>query len=72
MRHYCAWLATMLSLLIIMGNPHDAGAGSKPSLELTRHLTGIAKLAQPSPMVTIPAGPFLLGSKQVTDDPYGN
>ena len=42
MRHYCVWLATMLSLLIIVGNPHDAGAGSKPSLELTRHLTGIA------------------------------
>ena len=72
MRHCCVWLATALSFLIIVGNSHDAGAGSKPSLELTRHLIGIAKLAQPSPMVTIPAGQFLLGSKQVTDDSYGN
>jgi len=29
-------------------------------------------VAQPSPMVTIPSGPFLLGSKRVDDDPYGN
>jgi iron(II)-dependent oxidoreductase len=35
-------------------------------------LTGIAALARPAPMVTIPAGPFLLGSKQVMDDPYRN
>ena len=35
-------------------------------------MTGIASLAQPSPMITIPAGPFLLGSKRVDDDPYGN
>jgi hypothetical protein len=68
MRHYCAWPATMLSLFIIRGNPHDAEAGSKPSPELTRHLTGIAGLAQPSPMVTIPDGPFWLGSKRVDDN----
>ena len=72
MRHCDFWLTIALSLLIIVATPHDAGAGSKPSLELTRHLTGIAKLAQPSPMVTIPAGAFLLGSKQVNDDPYAN
>ena len=72
MRHYCAWPATMLSLFIIMGNPHDAEAGSKPSPELARHLTGIAGLAQPSPMVTIPDGPFWLGSKRVDDNSYGN
>jgi gamma-glutamyl hercynylcysteine S-oxide synthase len=72
MRHCCVWLATALSFLMIAGHSHDAEAGSKPSLELNRHLTGIAKLAQLSPMVTIPAGPFLLGSKQVNDDPYGN
>lgn len=71
MRHYCVWLATMLAL-IIMGSPHDAEAGPKPSPELVRHLTGIAGLAQPSPMITIPAGPFVLGSKRVDDDPYGN
>ena len=73
MQHCCVWTAIALSLLTtIIGRPHDAGAGSKPSPELAQHLTRIAALAQPSPMVTIPAGPFLLGSKQVTDDPYGN
>src|SRR5262249_6673658 len=48
------------------------GAGSKPTPDLTRHLTGIARLAQTAPMVTIPAGPFILGSKKVNDDTYGN
>ena len=72
MQHDLTWLATALSLLIIMGSPQDARAGSKSSPELARHLTGIAGLAKPSPMVTIPAGPFLLGSKRVDDDPYGN
>jgi len=72
MQRDCAWPATALSLLIIMGSAQDADAGSKPSPELARHLTGIARLAQPSPVVTIPAGPFLLGSKRVDDDLYGN
>ena len=72
MRHRFIWRATALSLLIIMGNLQDTGAGSRSSPELARHLTGIAGLAQSSPLVTIPAGPFLLGSKRVDDDPYGN
>lgn len=72
MRYSRLGLATALSLLIIMGSPHDGGAGSKSSPELARHLTGIAALAQPSPLVTIPAGPFLLGTKRVDDDPYGD
>ncbi|THJ20541.1 MAG: formylglycine-generating enzyme family protein [Nitrospira sp. CG24E] len=71
MQHYCAWLAAMLSFCII-GNPHGAEAGSNPSPELARHLIEIAALAQPSPMVSIPASPFLLGSKRVEDDPTGN
>src|ERR1043165_10106337 len=71
-RHCCACLAIVLSFIVFVGSPHDVRAGSKPSLELIRHLTEIARLAQPSPMVTIPAGPFMLGSKQVNDDPYGN
>lgn len=72
MRHSRIWLPTLLSLLMIMGSPQDVRAGSKSSPELARHLIGIAALAQPSPMITIPAGPFLLGSKRVDDDPYGN
>ena len=72
MQRDCAWPATALALLSIMGSTQDADAGSKPSPDLSRHLTGIARFAQPSPVVTIPAGPFLLGSKRVDDDPYGN
>ena len=71
MRHCCAWLTIVLFLLIV-GSSLDTEAGSKPSPELARHLTTIAELAQPSPMVTIPAGLFLLGSKQVNDDPSGS
>ncbi len=72
MRHRFIWRAIALSLLIIMGSLQDAGAGSRSSPALARHLTGIARLAESSPLVTIPAGPFLLGSKRVDDDPYGN
>jgi iron(II)-dependent oxidoreductase len=72
MQYALTWLALSLSLLIIMGSPQNVRAGARSSPELARHLTGIAALAQPSPMVTIPAGPFLLGSKRVDDDPYGN
>jgi len=71
MRRNCSWAATALVLLAIMGSPFVAEAGSNPSPELARHLTTIAELAQPSPMITIPAGLFLLGSKQVNDDPSG-
>jgi formylglycine-generating enzyme required for sulfatase activity len=71
-RHGCAWLPIAFSILIIVGSPYDTGAGSKPTAELALHLTAIAALAQPSPMVAIPAGPFLLGSKRADDDLYGN
>jgi len=72
MQHCHAWTAIALSFLIVMGSSLEAAAGSKPSPELVRHLTEIAALAQPSTMVTIPAGPFFLGSKRVTGDPIGN
>lgn len=72
MQRYRTWPAITLSLLVLMGNPLDTEAGSRPSPELARHLTTIAELAQPSPMVAIPAGLFLLGSKQVNDDPSGS
>jgi iron(II)-dependent oxidoreductase len=68
----CAWSVIALSLLVTIGNPSIAKAGSTPSPELARHLTKIAELARPSPMVIIPAGSFLLGSKRVDTDPYGN
>lgn len=63
---------TPLCVLLLTGMPTSGAAvGAKPSQELARHLTGIAALAQPSPMIAIPAGAFLLGTTRVDDDPYG-
>jgi gamma-glutamyl hercynylcysteine S-oxide synthase len=64
----------LVTLLLYWGGAgiHPASsAGPQPSHELGRHLASIAALAQSSPSVTIPAGAFLLGSKRVDDDPYG-
>lgn len=63
-----AWLAQ--ALFFIASFNHQAWAGT-PSPELTRHLRNISALSQSAPTVTIPAGPFLIGSKRVDDDPYG-
>ena len=68
---YCVWPVITLFLLAIFESPSIATAGSKPSPELARHLTEIVTLAKPSPMMTVPAGPFLLGSNRVDNDPYG-
>lgn len=46
-------------------------AHSKPTPELAQHLIGIAALARPSPMLPVPAGPFLFGTKHADDTPYG-
>ena len=67
----CVWPVITLFLLAIFESPSIATAGSKPSPELARHLTEIVTLAKPSPMMTVPAGPFLLGSNRVDNDPYG-
>jgi iron(II)-dependent oxidoreductase len=58
-------------LLLVTGTVLAAPASPKPSQELARHLTAIAALARSAPMVTIPAGSFLIGSKRIDDDPYG-
>ena len=42
-----------------------------PPQELEPHLTAIAGLSQPSPMVQIPAGWFLMGTVRKDDDPFG-
>ena len=46
-------------------------ASSPPPPELDQHLMDIAKLAQPSPIVPIPKGWFLLGTVRKDDDPFG-
>lgn len=71
------WCFTLLLFLLIVCPPPAKAAGgkkpshAKPSQDLARHLAGIAALATPSPLVTVPAGTFLLGSKRIDDDPYG-
>ena len=67
----CTWSRIFILLLLIMTCPSMAEAQSKPTPELTKHLVRIVGLARPSPMVTIPAGSFLLGSKRIDGDPYG-
>jgi len=68
---YCIWPVITLFLLVIIESPSIATAGSKPSSELARHVAEIVTLARPSPMMTVPAGTFLLGSNRVDNDPYG-
>jgi iron(II)-dependent oxidoreductase len=68
---YCVWPVITLFLMAIFESPSIATAGSKPSPELARHLTEIVTQANPSPMMTVPAGTFLLGSNRVDNDPYG-
>lgn len=71
MPNRCTSPVLSLVLLLITACPTLAASESKPTPELAKHLTRIAALAQSSPMVTIPAGSFLLGSKRVDGDPYG-
>jgi len=63
--------AAVFAMLFIGASRTEGANGPKPSLELSRHLSRIAALAQPVPTVTIPAGEFILGSKRIDDDPYG-
>ena len=71
MWHHVVFALVSLSVLCSMPVSAARPVAPKPSVELARHLTAIAALAQSAPMVTIPAGSFLLGSKRVDDDPYG-
>jgi len=74
---FSRWCSTILLLALtawsLASPPAEAAKAPhpKPSQDLARHLTGIAALAKPSPIVTVPAGAFLLGSKRIDDDPYG-
>jgi iron(II)-dependent oxidoreductase len=59
------------AVLLMAAASTQAPNGPKPSPELARHLAAIAMLAQPAPVVTVPAGHFTLGSRRIDDDPYG-
>lgn len=71
MPSYQIWSTIVFVFLAINGHSTITQAGSQPSPELADHLVRIARLANPSPMVTIPAGTFMIGSKRVDNDPYG-
>ncbi|TAJ24667.1 MAG: hypothetical protein EPO64_09195, partial [Nitrospirae bacterium] len=76
-RHLIRLSVTVLTLLPAMGRselPPSVAAVSpptRPPTELVRHLNAIAKLAQASPLVTIPAGWFLMGTTRKDNDPFG-
>lgn len=48
-----------------------APVGSSPPDSLNHHLDAISAFAEPSPMVPVPAGWFLMGTTRKDDDPYG-
>ncbi len=66
-------LMRLVLLTILLGLPYIAQAMEQedPPPELIPHLQGIAQHATPSPMVSIPAGWFLMGTNPVVDNPYG-
>ena len=57
-----AWLLVLVSQL---------GASSSVATTVDpAQLDAIANLAQPAPMVMVPAGSFLIGTNRKDDDPY--
>ncbi len=65
------WLGPAVVWLWLISPLYAAQPHPKPSLELSKHLVSIASLAHPSPTIMVPAGPFLIGSRRIDDDPYG-
>ncbi|MDE3018966.1 MAG: SUMF1/EgtB/PvdO family nonheme iron enzyme [Nitrospirota bacterium] len=64
-------VALVVGAMTACWTPQTALAQPVNPKQLEPRLAAIAGLASPSPMVTIPAGWFLLGSQRVDDDPYG-
>lgn len=64
-------LAVSFCLTVTSQSTQAAEGATVPSRELARHLSAIAVLASPAPMIAVPEGPFLLGSKRIDNDPYG-
>jgi len=60
--------------VLLLANPFVSFAlkvEADPPPELEGHLQEIAKLAQPSPIIVIPEGWFLMGTIRKDDDPFG-
>lgn len=64
-------LRSILGFLLIVISSERGLASDTPSIDLVRHLTSIAQLAQTSPIVDISPGWFMMGTNRVDDDPYG-
>ncbi len=65
-------LFLVIGMLLLANSPSSALTGeSEPPPELEAHLQEIAKLAQPSPVILIPEGWFLMGTVRKDDDPFG-
>lgn len=71
-------LARMLILGVVVGvaglpaaQAESLPAADSVSKTLSARLAGIASFVTSTPMVTVPAGWFLMGSHRVDDDPYG-
>lgn len=62
----------LLGICLILAAAGAAAAPAEPApKEIIGHLTAIAAAAQSVPATTIPAGPFLLGTKRTDGTPYG-
>lgn len=60
------WFSLVLAVLLVA-----PAAAANQAAESARHFAAIAQLAQPSPLVPIPEGWFLMGTIRKDDDPYG-
>lgn len=63
------WFSLVLAALLVALSAPAAAANQ--AAESAQHFAAIAQLSQPSPMVPIPEGWFLMGTTRKDDDPYG-
>jgi iron(II)-dependent oxidoreductase len=61
----------LLAMTALLVAPAFTATAANQTPEWAKHFAAIAQLAQPSPMVRIPEGWFLMGTIRKDDDPYG-
>ncbi len=69
MRRAGHWFFSVLMILLVAPTART-DAANQP-VEWAKHFTAIAQLAEPSPMVLVPEGWFLMGTVRKDDNPYG-
>ena len=60
-----------MSIAVLDPTPLMATAGSEVEAKLAPHVSAIATLSRPSPLIPIPAGWFLMGTNRIYYVPYG-